>query len=69
MAKELKIGLAVLLSILGVLAAVSIIGNFAQRNFAIKGVTKDKTEVQTRAKAIAGSWTQANLDAFLGSLH
>ena len=53
MAKELKIGLAVLLSILGVLAVVSAIGSFAQRNFAIKGMTQDKVEVETSAKAIA----------------
>lgn len=53
MAKELKIGLAVLLSILGVLAAVSVIGSFAQRNFAISSMTTDKAEVVTRAKAIA----------------
>ena len=53
MAKELKIGLAVLLSILGLLAAVSVIGSFAQRNFAIKGMTQDKVEVETSAKAIA----------------
>jgi hypothetical protein len=53
MAKELKIGLAVLLSILGILAVVSVIGSFAQRNFAIKGVTQDKAEVEASAKAIA----------------
>jgi hypothetical protein len=53
MAKELKVGLAVLLSILGVLAAVSVIGSFVQRNFAINGMTKDKAEVEASAKAIA----------------
>jgi hypothetical protein len=53
MAKELKIGLAVLLSILGVLAAVSVIGSFVQRNFAVNGMTKDKAEVEASAKTIA----------------
>ena len=53
MAKELKIGLAVLLSILGLLAAVSVIGSFAQRNFAIKGMTRDKADIERSAKAIA----------------
>jgi hypothetical protein len=53
MAKELKIGLAVLLSILGVLAVVTGIGSFAQRNFAISDVTKDKADIEASARAIA----------------
>ena len=53
MAKELKIGLVVLLSILTVVAAVNAIGNFAQRNFAIKGMTRDKAEIERSAKTIA----------------
>lgn len=53
MAKELKIGLSVLLSILAILAIVSAVSSFAQRNFAINAVTTNATDVEASAKQIA----------------
>ena len=52
MAKELKIGLSVLLSILAILAIVSAISSFAHRNFAINAVTNNAAEIETSARQI-----------------